>query len=162
MPDTSIGQAAALDPVSLGCTCFHLRKLTRTVTRLYDQHMEQAGLTTAQFSLLQCVAYEPVPISQLAARMSAERTTITRNLKALVDAGWVALLPGADSRQRIVAITASGRAKAKAARRAWRVAQGEIEQVLGREQVALLHRQLDTALLRLTPLLKEGPHADAE
>lgn len=30
----------------LGCTCFKLRKLTRTVSRLYDQHMAAVGLKT--------------------------------------------------------------------------------------------------------------------
>ena len=28
----------------LGCTCFKLRKLTRAMSRLYDQHMATVGL----------------------------------------------------------------------------------------------------------------------
>ena len=39
----------------IGCTCFELRKVARTVTRLYDQHLAAAGLRTTQFSLLRWI-----------------------------------------------------------------------------------------------------------
>src|SRR5512141_1390313 len=95
---------------NIGCTCFALRKVTRTVTRLYDQHLAAAGLKTTQFSLLRWIGHAP-----LAARTNMERTTLTRNLKPLIDAGWVVLKPGADARQRIVTITPAGRRVADAA-----------------------------------------------
>lgn len=140
---------------SVGCTCFALRKLTRTVSRLYDQHLAETGLKTTQYSLLKCVAYESLPVAELAARLSTERTTMTRNLKPLIDAGWVELKPGADSRQRIVTITAAGRDTVKAAKQAWRRAQTELERTLGTDVVRSLHLHLDTALEQLTPLLEE-------
>lgn len=139
------------------CTCFALRKLTRTVTRLYDQHLATAHLKTTQYSLLKWAAYEPLPIAALAARMSTERTTLTRNLKPLIDAGWIELKPGADSRQRIVTITPAGRDTVKAAKKAWRQAQSELERTLGLDTVRGLHQQVDSALALLTPLL--GEHA---
>lgn len=147
---------------SLGCTCFNLRKLTRTVTRLYDHHLGKVGLTTTQFSLLQNVAREPLPLTELAARMSTERTTLTRNLKQLVDAGWVEMKPGADSRQKIATLTKSGHAVAKASRQAWRAAQTELETTLGLQMVSELHQYLNTALIQLSPLLEERNHADTE
>jgi DNA-binding MarR family transcriptional regulator len=148
MPDTSSS--------SVACTCFALRKLTRTVTRLYDQHLAAANLKTTQYSLLKWAANEPLPIAELAARMSIERTTLTRNLKPLIDAGWIELKPGTDSRQRIVTITAAGRETVKAAKKAWRQAQSELERTLGTDTVRKLHLQVDSALERLTPLL--GDH----
>ena len=148
-------------PAALGCTCFQIRKLARTVTRLYDRHLAQAGLTTVQFSLLQNIGRAPLPLSELAARMSTERTTLTRNLRQLVEAGWVEMLPGSDSRQKIPQLTAAGRAQAKAARAAWRAAQDELERTLGMDTVGLLHAQLAHALSRLTPLLEETSHANA-
>lgn len=138
---------------SQGCTCFNLRRLTRTVTRLYDQHLASAGLTTTQFSLLHHIWAQPSAISELAARMSTERTTITRNLKALVDAGWVELQPGPDPRQRIASITESGRATARAARHAWKQAQTELEKTVGIQKVGQLHADLNEALALLSPLL---------
>ena len=144
----------------VGCTCFSLRKLTRTVSRLYDLHLATAGMKTTQYSLLRSIAREAVPVAELAARLSTERTTLTRTLKPLIDAGWVILRPGTDSRQRIVTITDNGRAAIKAARQAWRRAQTQLETALGMTAVRDLHRQLDAALRQLTPLLEGHAHAD--
>lgn len=152
---------STLAHASLGCTCFNLRKLTRTVTRLYDQHLSRAGLTTTQFSLLQNVAREPLPLTELAARMSTERTTLTRNLKQLVDAGWIEIRPGEDPRQKIATLTETGRAVAREARKAWREAQTELEKTLGLKTVSELHQYLNSALTQLTPLLEERGQPEA-
>ena len=152
------------DPVErqLGCTCFKLRKLTRAMSRLYDQHMARVGLKTTQYSLLSNAARGALPVAELAERLGMERTTLTRNLKPLVDAAWIELKPGADSRQRIVTLTDAGREKQKQAYAAWRAAQTEIETLLGRDAVRALHRQLESTLTQLTPLLEDLNHAHAE
>lgn len=146
----------------LGCTCFALRKLTRTVSRLYDQHMARVGLKTTQYSLLKNVAYASLPVAELAARVAVERTTLTRNLRPLIDAGWVTLEAGADSRQRIVTITEAGRAKTRSAGQAWRAAQAEIEQTLGIDAVRALHASLGAAMDQLSPLLEESSNAEPD
>ena len=145
----------------LGCTCFKLRKLTRTMSRLYDQHLAAVGLKTTQYSVLTNAARQPLPVAELAERLGTERTTLTRNLKPLLDAGWVTLEAGADSRQRIVTITHAGRAKVKQAYVAWRAAQDALEDRLGTATVRALHVQLDATLNQLTPLIEELPHARA-
>ena len=48
-----------------------------------------------------------------------EETTLTRNLRPLVDAGWVAVRTGEDRREKWFKITAGGVAKLKEARPAW-------------------------------------------
>ena len=70
----------------LGCTCFKLRKLTRAMSRLYDQHMATVGLKTTQYSVLTNAAREALPVAELAERLGTERTTLTRNLKPLIEA----------------------------------------------------------------------------
>ena len=146
----------------LGCTCFKLRKLTRAMSRLYDQHMARVGLKTTQYSLLSNAARGALPVAELAERLGMERTTLTRNLKPLVDAAWIELKPGADSRQRIVTLTDAGREKQKQAYGAWRAAQTDIETLLGRDAVRALHQQLESTLSQLTPLLEDLNHAHAE
>ena len=143
----------------LGCTCFKLRKLTRAMSRLYDQHLASVGLKTTQYSLLVNAARAALPVAALAELLGLERTTLTRNLKPLVEAGWLELKPGADSRQRIVTITAQGRAKADAAYGAWRCAQTEFETLMGRDAVRVLHQQLEATMLQLTPLIEDASHA---
>jgi DNA-binding MarR family transcriptional regulator len=140
----------------LGCTCFKLRKLTRAMSRLYDQHMATVGLKTTQYSVLANAARAALPVAELADILGVERTTLTRNLKPLQEAGWIALQAGADSRQRIVTITASGRDMLKVAYVAWRRAQTEFENLMGRDAVRALHQQLETTMIHLTPLLDDG------
>ena len=52
-----------------------------------------------------------------------DETTLTRNLRPLVDRGWVAVREGKDRRERLVSITPTGRAKLAEARPAWERAQ---------------------------------------
>ena len=146
----------------LGCTCFKLRKLTRTMSRLYDQHMASVGLKTTQYSLLANAARAALPVAELAELLGMERTTLTRNLKPLLDAGWGVLRPGADSRQRIVTITDEGRAKVKEAYTAWRAAQTEFETAMGRDAVLALHRQIETTMTQLTPLSEDASHVESK
>lgn len=143
------------DPLPSPCTCFRLRKLARTTSRFYDQHMARVGLKTTQYSLLKNIAAGPRPMAELAAVLATERTTLTRNLKPLIEAGWVTLEPGRDARQRLVAITDSGRDKVREAKRAWRGAQDAVEQILGFENVQALHAQLDAVFELLNPHVTE-------
>ena len=154
-PDSAIDQA-------LGCTCFRLRKLARAMSRLYDQHLATVGLKTTQYSVLTHAGRTALPVAALAERLGIERTTLTRNLGPLVNAGWIALRPGADSRQRVVTLTAAGHAKVKSAYPAWRAAQTDIEQLLGRDSVRGLNMQLDDTLQQLAPRIEELNHAHPE
>jgi DNA-binding MarR family transcriptional regulator len=152
------------DPVEkpFGCTCFKLRKLTRAMSRLYDQHMAAVGLKTTQYSVLVNAARAPLPVAELADTLGLDRTTLTRNLKPLQDAGWIELKSAADGRQRIVTITTSGRNMLKRAYVAWRGAQTAFENLVGRDAVRALHQQLETTMTQLTPLLEDDRHAYPE
>ncbi len=153
---------ADLIETPLGCTCFKLRKLTRAMSRVYDHHMATVGLKTTQYSVLKNVGQEALPVAELADRLGIERTTMTRNLKPLIESGWITLEAGEDSRQRIVTITAAGRAKVKQAYGAWRTAQTEFERLIGAANVRALHAQLDTTLTQLTPLIEDLHHANPD
>lgn len=142
-------------PTTKGCTCFRVRKLARAVSRLHDQQLAATGLKTSQFSMLRTIAHEAKTIQNLAAALGMERTTLTRNLRPLSTAGWIAVVPGPDARQRIVSITPAGRTMIDHARDAWRAAQRQIEETLGEETVLQLHAQVDLVMAKLTPLLEE-------
>ena len=109
---------------ALGCTNLRLRQLMRRVTRHYDAEMVKAGLKTTQYSLLSHVLkLEPVRPGDLAKNMKVSASTLTRNLKPLVDVGGVVLGAGSDARSRSVAISTVGHSKRDEARRHWQVAQ---------------------------------------
>ena len=135
-----------------GCTNHRLRQLMRCVARHYDLEMAGAGLKTTQYSLLSHVLkLGPLRPGELARNIKMSASTLTRNLKPLVDAGWVTLGAGTDARSRLVTITPAGRAKREEALLRWKVAQESLNRQLGGERVLALHRLIDESLALLSP-----------
>jgi DNA-binding MarR family transcriptional regulator len=142
---------ASPNPSPQGCTNFKLRQLLRSVSKLYDAEIAQAGLKGSQFSLLSHVlTLGPISPSDLAARMGMDASTLTRNLRPLIDKGWVLQGPGADHRGRSIAITPAGTAKHAEARLHWKRAQRQLNQRLGETEVAALHSLIAHAQAALT------------
>ena len=127
-----------------GCTNLKLRQLMRRVAQLYDAEVGKTGLRGTQYSLLSYVVkLGPVRPVDLARAMKIDASTLTRNLRPLVDAGLVTLGAGDDARSRRVEATAHGREKRQEAQRRWRVAQESLNQRLGAQRVLALHALLD-------------------
>lgn len=136
-----------------GCTNMKLRQLMRRVAQRYDAEVGKTGLKGTQYSLLSHVLkLAPVRPGDLARAMTIDASTLTRNLKPLIDGGWVTLDAGADGRSRLVNITPAGRDKRQEAQRRWRVAQEGINQTLGVERVLALHALIDESMELLAPL----------
>ncbi len=130
-----------------------LRQLMRRVAQRYDAEVGKTGLKGTQYSLLSHVLkLGPVRPGDLARAMTIDASTLTRNLRPLIDAGWVTLDAGADGRSRLVNITPAGREKRQEAQRRWRVAQEGINQTLGVERVLALHALIDESMDMLSPL----------
>jgi DNA-binding MarR family transcriptional regulator len=135
-----------------GCSNFKLRQLTRKVSQHYDLEMSKIGLKTTQYSLLSHVLkLGPIRPGDLAQAMSMDASTLTRNLKPLVDAGWITVVAGSDARSRSVAITEAGRDKRQEAQRRWKAAQQGLNDLLGVQRVIALHALLDESLQLLAP-----------
>lgn len=135
-----------------GCTNLRLRQLMRRVAQHYDVEMVKAGLKTTQYSLLSHVLeLGPLRPGDLAKSMKVSASTLTRNLKPLVDAGWLELAAGSDARSRSVAITHAGRVKREEARHRWKLAQDSLNQLLGATRVLALHSLINESLELLTP-----------
>lgn len=130
-----------------GCTNFKLRQLLRAVGRHYDAELAQAGLKGTQYSLLSSVvAMAPVQPAELARNMGMDASTLTRNLRVLMDEGWILQGPGKDARSRLVDVTPAGRAKHKEAQRHWKRAQLALNQRLGTDSIVTLHGLIDHGL----------------
>ena len=130
------------------CTCFRLRSLTRRVTQLYDQVLAPSGLTVTQYSLLaHALRQDAAPtVSELAQQLFTDRTTLTRNLKPLVDAGLVNVADGTDARSKAVRVTAKGRSAFRAARPLWKEAQARLRAQAGDRRLAALHGLIEELL----------------
>ena len=70
------------------CTCFRIRSAARRVTAIYTRHLAPTGLKISQFSLLGFIAADgPVSIGRLSELLATDRTTLTRNLRPLLNDG---------------------------------------------------------------------------
>ena len=142
-----------------GCTNFKLRQLARRVSQMYDAEVAKAGLKTTQYSLLSHVLrLGPIRPGDLAQAMTLDASTLTRNLKPMIDAGWLELSAGDDGRSRSVSITPAGRDKRTEAQRHWKAAQEGLNQLLGVERVLALHALVDDSLEKLAPLPAGDDH----
>src|SRR5688572_23611411 len=130
-----------------GCTNIKLRQLMRRVAQHYDAEVGKTGLKGTQYSLLSYVVkLGPIRPGDLAREMKIGASTLTRNLRPLIDAGLLDLGPGADGRSRLVSVTDAGREKRQEAQRRWRVAQEGINQMLSPRRVVELHALIDECM----------------
>jgi DNA-binding MarR family transcriptional regulator len=119
------------NPAGVPCLCLALRQASRAVSRFYDQELRGVGLRTTQYSLLHLLRRAgEVRQRDLAGRTLHDETSLTRGLRPLVDAGWIAVRTGDDRREKWFRITAAGVAKLEEARTAWERAQARIRSLL--------------------------------
>jgi DNA-binding MarR family transcriptional regulator len=121
-------------PVGIPCLCNALRQASRAVSRLHDEELRGVGLRTTQYSLLRALARAgPVRQGDLGGLTHLDQTTLSRNLRPLVAAGWVSVRSGEDRREKLVTLTAAGTAKLAEARPAWERAQTRMRALLPEE-----------------------------
>ena len=134
------------------CACFNLRKAARAVTQLYDEVLAPSGLRGTQFSVLAVIsAAGPATMTDLADILVMDRTTLTRNLKPLLDRALVERGEGEDRRQRPIAITPAGRDALGQALPFWEKAQARIAGGLGAARWKGMIEDLNTAIRLARP-----------
>ena len=129
------------------CTCFNLRKATRTVTQLFDEVMQPTGLRATQFTLLAAISSTgTIAIRQLSEVLVMDRTTLTRNLKPLETGRLVKIVPGEDRRIRNLTLTDKGRKTLEKSLPFWRKAQSEVIERLTPRRWKELLKHLDSTV----------------
>ena len=126
------------------CSCIALRQAARRITQFYDQHLAPSGLRVTQFSILVTLHdLGPRSISELAAEMGLDRTTLGRNIRPLERDGLVAIaVDPRDRRGRALALTDEGKARLRQGAKLWRTAQTRFQQSYGEADTETLHRML--------------------
>ncbi len=116
----------------LPCACQNLRRVTRVVTRIYDQELSKAGLEITQFGLLTALsATEEANQKRLSAGFAMDSTTLTRTLGVLRRHGWVRVRPGKDRRERLFRLTQAGKRQMAEAQPYWERAEQRLRRELG-------------------------------
>jgi len=124
------------------CLCLASRRAARRITRTFDRELRPYGLRATQFTILAMLTLRgATSIGELAESLGAERTTLTRNLALIEEAGWVEIKPAEDdARSRIVTVTDQGRVTVASAFPAWRKAQDATAAAIGANGAAALRR----------------------
>jgi DNA-binding MarR family transcriptional regulator len=114
------------------------------VTKLYERHLADAQLTSAQFSILGALAEGgPMSMTDLAGILVMDRTTLLRAMKPLQrDDLLKSTSSPEDPRQLMFSLSPAGERKLKQALPLWNKAQVEFEAEIGPREAARLRRSL--------------------
>jgi DNA-binding MarR family transcriptional regulator len=119
------------------CVLYNLHRAVRAAAQVYDAGFRGLGLRSTQVFLLNAIDYrQPVTLGQLADATVLDRTTLSRNLKPLRNAGLIQVKPGKDRRVREISLTAEGRRRLQLAFPLWQQSQGVMADRLGSPAVA--------------------------
>lgn len=131
------------------CLCFRVRRVSRAITRIYDEELRPLGIQATQLTLLNAITMlgeAGGPVSRLTAVLAMDATTLSRNLRALERSGLVRItrLP-ADRRVRVATLTARGEHLVAEAYPGWQRAHDRLLTLLGAGAATELRRRFDSA-----------------
>jgi DNA-binding MarR family transcriptional regulator len=147
------------EEVRNSCLGMRVSRLHRVVARVYEQELQTAGLSLPQMEILTVLVSAAGPVRQaaLAAKLRAERSTVSRNLALMQKRGWVTVAETSPTgRAMSVTITGTGVAAFTCANTAWRSAQTTAARILGADAVSVLDEWLD-----LHPEIVSGSDSDS-
>ena len=126
------------------CSCTSLRKASRRVSQLYDAILAPCGLRTTQRAILNHISRAGSPsVGELAADLVMDRGALAHNLKPLERDGYVRQeVDPRDRRNRVVSLTAEGRAKLRESELLWARAQKKFDKAYGSAAAATLREAL--------------------
>jgi DNA-binding MarR family transcriptional regulator len=117
------------------CLCASLRQSARLLTRYYENELQAADLTPAQFELLATLAaHRGMVQSHLAETLGLDQTTLSRSMKVLIGRNWIRPAASPNDRRRVVyKISRTGKAVFRRALPHWHRAQGHMQEILGKD-----------------------------
>jgi DNA-binding MarR family transcriptional regulator len=126
------------------CLCLYVQRAARALARRFDDALRPLGLTNGQFSLLMSLNRpEPPGMSEVAALLAMDRTTLTAALKPLERRDLVRIAADReDRRSRRLYLTDEGRALLALATPVWEEAHRATEATLGEGHADRLRHDL--------------------
>ena len=127
------------NPVNSPCYCLMLRRAASSVTDMYDKALAEYGITLNQFSIIiNLNNMSMATTTELAQQIGLERSTLVRNLKAIMAMGYIENVSGENERNNHLRVTSSGRHLLKLTIPVWQSVQDKISESLRSENAALL------------------------
>lgn len=124
------GARSAAQRIAAECLAMRVRRLSRSVTRIYEEALRPVGVGTAQLNMLVAITLAgPVRPSELARALDLEKSTVTRDLERMLARGWLRAMP--EQRGYRVEALPAGRALLERALPAWTRAQARATRQVG-------------------------------
>ena len=140
--------------MTLPCACTTVRKSGRSLLRFYEEAMIGTGVTITQFAILRALNRNgATPLTDLAAELVMERTSLYRTLAPLEQAGHVTIENAPKGRTKIAELTTSGRTIMDEAAPNWEAAQSVVVSAIGEDRWA----DLSQLLLDIPKILETRP-----
>jgi DNA-binding MarR family transcriptional regulator len=131
------------------CAFSQLKLLGRIVGTIYDRALEPVGLRASQLALMWAiVAMEPVDMTTLGTTIHTDQTTLSRTVQTLRRMRLVSVKPGPDRRVKLLALSATGKARFAAAMPYWENAQREAGRIMSLDVVSALGKQVHREVAR--------------
>lgn len=142
---SEVGEAS-----SASCVALRVRRMSRIITRIYDDALRPLGLTASQFTLLTAIAQQDgVTAAEIGLTLDIEKSTLSRNLKRLEAVNYMTMDPPAGRHGRGLHLTADGEAAIMRAFPVWQSTQGRVAEVLGDQST----KTFDELLIQAEQLL---------
>jgi len=127
------------------CFAMRARRLSRLLTRRYEDELRKYGLTVPQFTLLAAIVkHEPIAPADLGRRLDIEKSTLSRTVAKMLENNWLEERIGKGVRQGL-ATTVLGRAKLRDAAPSWKAIQARAIETFGPNSDDMLDRMIDMA-----------------
>jgi len=147
---SSTGFADAARIITTQCSWLQSRRMSRVLTRLYDDGLRSTGLRVSQVTVLVAIAMfgeRGAKMGALADVLAMERTTLTRNIGPLESAGLLRVARDPDdARTRVLLLTRAGERAIEAAFPLWEAGQRRVREIVGGDRLDEYHHQITELL----------------
>lgn len=121
-------------PIKSICACIMLRRAASAVTEMYDAALAEYGISLNQYSIIVNLNRIGVATTtELAEKIGLERSTLVRNLKAIVAKGYIENISDEKKRDNRLQVTEAGREVLEKAAPKWQATQDKITDCLGED-----------------------------
>ncbi|MCG8425093.1 MAG: MarR family winged helix-turn-helix transcriptional regulator [Proteobacteria bacterium] len=135
---TRAAKKAALQ-ISSECLNLRARRLSRLITRIYDDALRPHGLKAPQLSLLAAIALmTPAKQSELGQVLDLEKSTLSRSVGRMIDKGWIRTSTSGSGRVLTLSLTKVGEQLLRDIVPAWRKAQKQAHRLIGSDGLRAL------------------------
>jgi len=115
------------------CMAFRVRRLSRAVTKIYDDALRFLGIRVNTLNILMYIGLSgEVKPSKLGAALEMDKSTVSRTVKLLIEKEFVKVTFFNEERGQSLSLSEKGEDLVRRAKPAWEFAQKKAEDLLGK------------------------------